>query len=484
MPPTQIKFGTDGWRALIAEDFTFANVRALAASVARLLKATGMAERGLVVGWDTRYGSDRFAEAVTQVVTAAGIKVYLGSTFAPTPACSHAILTHKAGGAVVITSSHNPSEWNGFKYKPEYAGSASPEVVAKLEAPLDEILAAGEPPRRSLEEAQKLGLLERIDFRPDYLKQIASLVDIDRIRNSGLTIAVDSMYGAGQHCFAELLAEGTCRVSELHNDWNPRFPGIGAPEPITRNLQHLTEAMQVVPISGDSGPAFDIGLATDGDADRLGVMDEQGAFVNQLQVFALLAYYFLEVRGDRGAIVRSLTTTRMVDRLGEIYGVPVEETAVGFKYIGPRMMALDALLAGEESGGYGFRGHIPERDGVLAGLFMLDLVARTGERPTQLIKDLYAKVGPHYYDRADVHFDPAQRDEIIARLEAADPKEVAGLKVENQGRLDGYLYNLAGGGWLLIRFSGTEPLLRIYTETTARDRVQRILGEGRRIAGV
>ncbi len=476
----QIKFGTDGWRAIIAEDFTFPNVRALAASVTRLLRQSGLAERGLVVGWDTRYGSDRFAQAVAQVVTAAGIKVYLGSSFAPTPACSLAILQHGAGGGVVITSSHNPSEWNGFKYKPEYAGSAAPEIVEQLEAPLPEILSAGEPPTVELAEAERQGLLERCDFRAPYLKAIGSLVDLKRIQGAGLRIAVDSMYGAGQGCFAELLTEGTCTVTELHAEWNPRFPGIGAPEPIARNLQGLREAMGATP----GGPRFDIGLATDGDADRLGVMDEHGNFVNQLQTFALLAYYFLEVRGDRGPMVRSLTTTRMLDRLGEMYGVPVEETAVGFKYIGPRMMALNALIGGEESGGYGFRGHIPERDGVLAGLFMLDLVARTGKRPTELLKDLFDKVGPHYYDRVDIHFDPNQRDVIIARLEQAAPKEVAGLQVTGTGRLDGYLYNLAGGGWLLIRFSGTEPLMRIYTEVPEQRLVPEVLQAGQELAGV
>jgi len=484
--PTEIKFGTDGWRAIIAEDFTFANVRALAASVARLLHSSGMADRGLVIGWDTRYASDRFAASVAEVVTATGIKVYLGNTFAPTPACSHAVIERGAGGAVVITSSHNPAEWNGFKYKPEYAGSASPEIVAQLEAPLEEILAAGEPPRLGVAEAERQGLLEWCDFRPSYLERIGSLVDLKTIQNSGLRVAVDSMYGAGQHSFAELLAHGTCRVTELHAEYNPRFPGIGAPEPITRNLHALTEVMQTRadPFSESPGPVFDLGLATDGDADRLGVMDENGAFVNQLQVFALLAYYFLEVRGMRGPIVRSLTTTRMVDRLGEIYGVLVEETAVGFKYIGPRMMALDALLAGEESGGYAFRGHIPERDGVLAGLFMLDLVARTGKRPTQLIEDLYARVGPHYYDRVDVHFDPRERAAIMQRLETANPREIAGFKVEGTGRLDGFLYNLAGGGWLLIRFSGTEPLMRVYTELSDQKLVAEVLRVGQTLAGV
>lgn len=485
--PTQIAFGTDGWRALIAEEFTFANVRALAASVARYLRSAGLADRGLVVGWDTRYASDRFAEAVAQVVTAAGIKVYLGTGFAPTPAVSNSVLQLKAGGGVVITSSHNPAEYNGFKYKPDYAGSASPEIVAQLEAPLDEILAAGEPARLTLADAQGRGLLQRLDFRAPYLDRLAGLVDIAAIRSSGLRVAVDSMYGAGQRAFAELLAEGSCRVTELHAEWNPRFPGIGAPEPILRNLGPLQETMREREAElGDdeSGPNFDIGLATDGDADRLGVMDETGAFVNQLQTFALLAYYFLEVRGERGPIVRSLTTTRMVDRLGQLYGVPVEETAVGFKYIGPRMMALDALLGGEESGGYAFRGHIPERDGVLAGLYMLDLVARTGKRPTQLLADLFDKVGPHYYDRVDIHFDPAERNAIIQRLDAATPREIAGQQIESTGRLDGYLYNLAGGGWLLIRFSGTEPLMRVYTEVQDQALVPEVLKAGQQLAGM
>jgi len=312
------------------------------------------------------------------------------------------------------------------------------------------------------------------------------MVDLARLQQSGLRLAVDSMYGAGQHCFAELFAGGNVRVTELHNEYNPRFPGIHAPEPIGRNLHAITEVMQqrADPFSESQTAVFDLGLATDGDADRLGVLDENGAFVTQLQVFALLAYYFLDVRGMRGPIIRSLTTTRMVDRLGEIYGVPVEETAVGFKFIGPRMMAVDALLGGEESGGYGFRGHIPERDGVLAGLFMLDLVARTGKRPTQLIQELYAKVGPHYYDRADVQFDPAQREAIIARLDQAAPGEVAGQKVIGTSRLDGYLYNLHGGGWLLIRFSGTEPLMRIYTEVQDERLVPQVLEAGKRLTGV
>ena len=229
--------------------------------------------------------------------------------------------------------------------------------------------------------------------------------------------------------------------------------------------------------------AFDVGIATDGDADRLGVMDENGEFVDQLQTFALLAYYMLEVRGERGPIVRSITTTRMVDRMGEHYGVPVYETAVGFKFLGPRMMESNAILAGEESGGYAFQGHIPERDGILAGLCFLDLVARTGKRPTELLELIAERFGPHHYSRVDLELDPAAKPGIVAAVERAEPRAIAGYKVTSTSTLDGYLYNLEGGGWLLIRFSGTEPLMRIYTEVPDKARVPEVLEAGRTLAG-
>jgi len=487
-----IKFGTDGWRAIIAEDFTFANVRALAAAIGRYLKETRLGERGLVIGYDTRFASDRFAEAVAEVVAAAGTKVLLASTFAPTPAISYAIVNHGAGGAVVVTSSHNPATWNGIKYKPEYAGSASPEVIERLEAPLDEILAAGEPPRLPLAEARAQGLLESFDPRAPYLEGLAKQVDLAAIKAAGLRVAVDSMYGTGQGYLAELLSGGATTVTELHAEHNPLFPGLHAPEPIARNLGAFRDLMQEREqrtLPGQAGnreqgtTGFDVGVATDGDADRLGIMDEHGEFVTQLQVFALLSYYMLEVRGERGPIVRSITTTRMVDRMGEHYGVPVYETAVGFKFLGPKMMETDAILAGEESGGYAFRGHIPERDGILAGLCFLDLLARTGRRPTELLTLLAERFGPHEYDRIDVTLDAAAKARIQAAVEAADPKEIAGYKVTSRNTLDGYLYNLEGGGWLLIRFSGTEPLMRIYTEIPDKARVPEVLAAGQELAG-
>lgn len=481
-----IKFGTDGWRAIIAEDFTFLNVRALAASIARYLQETGLGERGLVIGYDTRYGSDRFAEAVAQVVTAAGTRVRLGSAFAPTPAISYAIVHHGAGGAVVVTSSHNPASYNGIKYKPEYAGSASPEVVARLEAPLDEILAAGEPPRLALADARARGLLESFDPRAPYLEGLAKQVNVPAICAAGLRIAVDSMYGAGQGYLAELLKGGASEVTELHGEHNPNFPGLHAPEPIGRNLAHLHELMRQGVMTTDADPrttAFDVGVALDGDADRLGIMDENGEFMNQLQVFALLTYYMLEVRGERGPVVRSITTTRMVDRMGEQYGVPVYETAVGFKFLGPKMMETNAVIAGEESGGYAFRGHIPERDGILAGLCFLDLMARTGKKPAELLALVAHRFGPHHYDRIDVELEGDAKDRIVESVRAADPSEIAGYNVTGRSDLDGYLFNLEGGGWLLVRFSGTEPLMRIYTEVPHKARVPDVLAAGQRLAG-
>ena len=481
-----IAFGTDGWRAIIAEDFTFQNVRAVARSAALLLKAQGLADRGLIVGYDTRFESEQFAEAVAEVVTAAGVPVALADRFCPTPTISYNVLLRHAGGAIIVTSSHNPATWNGLKYKPDYAGSASPEVVAQLEDPLEKILASGID-RMALDKAKQAGLLERFDPRAPYLDRIGELVDLKAMRGAGLRVAVDSMYGAGQGYLAELLAGGSTSVTELHAEHNPNFPGIHAPEPIGRNLGALLALIRtgIDAATVPEGPAgFDVGVATDGDADRLGIVDEHGTFVTQLQVFALLVYYFLEVRGERGPIVRSVTTSRMVDRLGEIYGVPVHETAVGFKYLGPKMMELNALIGGEESGGYGFRGHVPERDGILAGLYFLDLVARTGKRPSELLRELYMKVGPHFYDRADIDFDPAAKAAILARMNEARPALVAGMKVLSTNTIDGYLYNLEGGGWLLVRFSGTEPLMRIYTEVPSEKLVPEVLEAGKRLAGV
>ncbi len=475
IPPSKIVFGTDGWRAIIAEDFTFANVRVCAQAVCDYLRDIGQASRGLVVGYDTRFASEHFASAVAEVAAGNGVPVYLCDGSEPTPVVSYSVLDKKAGGGVVITASHNPALYNGFKYKPEYAGSAAPEVVSELEKRIAEIQVSGTIRRTAISDAARTGTVQYFDAKPAYDAQIGRLVDLQAIRDAGLSIVADAMYGAGSGYFQRLLAGGRTRVVGIRQERNPAFPGIN-PEPITPNLAQLAQAVR------DLGA--DVGLATDGDSDRIGVMDETGTFINQHQVYALLLLYLLEVRGQRGPAVRSVTTTVMADKLGQLYGIPVYETAVGFKYIGPKMMETDALMGGEESGGFGFRGHIPERDAVLAGLYLLDLVVKLGRPLSGVLRYLQEKVGTYYYSRVDVHYKPEEREAILKRVSEARPAQIAGSKVVGLNSIDGYKFLLEDGSWLLIRFSGTEPLLRIYTETTSQERVARILQEGRILAGV
>ncbi len=470
--PTPIKFGTDGWRAVIGEDYTFANVRIVTQAVADYLKHENLASRGLVVGFDTRFGSERFAIAAAEVLAANNIHVYLTQKATPTPVISYAILDKKAGGAAIITASHNPGTDNGYKYKPAYAGSASPQIVSRLEANLE----ATPVQRLELKDAERQGLVERFDGTPVYIRQVSGLVDLEQIRRAGLTIVVDAMYGAGAGYYPQMLEDGSTRIIPINHERNPIFPGIRAPEPIDANLARLKKVVK-------EGGA-DIGIAFDGDADRIGLVDEKGRFVNQLQVFGLLAYYLLEVRGWRGPIVKSLSTTSMVDRLGELYKVPIFQTPVGFKHIGPKMIDEKAIMGGEESGGFAFANHIPERDGILAGLFLIDFMLKQNKTPSELLQSLFDKVGGHYYDRLDMTYPAAQRPHIMQRVADARPESLVGQRVINISTEGGYKYTLEDGSWLLVRFSGTEPLLRVYTETRSQDAVQPLLAEGRALTGI
>lgn len=473
--PSGIEFGTDGWRAIIAEDYTYANVRTCAQAVADYLKEQGKASAGLIVGYDTRFASEGFAAAVAEVAGANGVKVLLSDSSIPTPVVSYTVLDQKAGGGVVITASHNPGTYNGFKYKPDYGGSASPEVIEALEERIEWVHANHAVKRRPLAELLEAGVVQYIAPAEAYLARVNGLVDLTDVRNAGLKIVADAMYGAGAGYFGRLLGGGPTRVIGLRQERNPAFPGI-APEPIGPNLGALFDAIKE--------QRADVGLATDGDADRIGLVDEQGTFINQHQVYALLLLYLLEVRGLRGPAVRSLTSSVMADRLGQLYGVPVYETAVGFKYIGPKMMETGAIMGGEESGGFGFAGHIPERDAIVAGVFLLDLMVKLKRPMSGVIDYLEEKVGRFFYDRVDVHYPAEEREAILARVSSSQPVQIDGSKVVGVSTIDGYKFALEDGSWLLIRFSGTEPLLRIYTETTSQDRVPRILAEGRRIAGV
>jgi phosphomannomutase len=471
---TTIKFGTDGWRGIIAQDFTFDNVRLCAQSFAEYLQDAALAPRGIIVGYDTRFASEHFAAAVAEVLGANGIKVYLCPQPTPTPVISYSVLLKKTGGAVVITASHNPAMWNGFKVKSEHGASASPEVAADLERRIPHILSRGVK-QLPLKQGLKEGIIEYLELMPAYLEHVSRLVDLESLRHAGLKVIVDCMYGTGAGYFPALLCGGNTQVMEIHQERNPLFPGI-RPEPIAPYLEKLSTLVRE--------QRANVGLATDGDADRLGVIDERGNFLTQLQVFALLALYLLEVRGERGALIKTITTTSMLYRLGEIFHVPVYETPVGFKYVAPRMMAENALIGGEESGGYGFRGHVPERDGLLAGLYFLDLMVRLNKSPSELLEYLYSKVGPHHYHRLDVEFSPEEREAIRERLSRWRPQTIDRTEVAGVEFNDGLRFMLQDGSWLLLRFSGTEPIIRIYAESDSLERVERMLAEGRRAAGV
>jgi len=470
-----IKFGTDGWRAVIADDFTFANVRFCAQGAADYLKQKGLASRGVYIGYDRRFASEDFAAAAAEVLAGNGIHVLLSPKAIPTPFVSFGVITKKAGGGIAITASHNPARWNGFKFREETGASVSSETSFEVEKHVEQAFNANKVKSIPLAQALQEKSVEYFDLTPSYLANINKLIDIDSLRRAGLKIAVDSMYGVGSGYFKTLLSGSSTSVNEINSERNPAFPGIN-PEPIAPNLQKL--------LSTVTEQKANVGIATDGDADRIGIIDEKGVFLTQLQVFALLCLYLLEVRGERGPLVKTITSTGMLDRLGELYKVPVFETPVGFKYVAPVMIEQNALIGGEESGGYGFRGHIPERDAIPAGLYFLDFMVKTGKTPSQLLSYLYSKVGEHYYDRIDLHFPEEKRQAIINRVREGEPKSIENIRVARVDTQDGFRFILADASWLLIRFSGTEPILRIYAETNDTERVKRMLQFGRELAGV
>lgn len=470
---TKIIFGTDGWRGRIAEDYTFDNVRRCAQGFATFLREEKLAEKGAVIGYDQRFEAEYFAAASAQVLAANGIKVWLTQSNTPTPAISYSVPARNAAGAINITASHNPPQDCGFKVRDATGGAIPPGDLKRIEAAIPEIDGVK---RMKLDDAMSDGLVVKFDPAPDYITLLNRLVDIEPIKAAGFNVLVDCMWGNGAGWFPRLLSGGATRVHEVHNERNPIFPKMARPEPIPPNVD---DGLSYVPLLD-----ADVAIITDGDADRVGLGDEKGQFIDQLRVFGLLGYYFLEIRGERGPIVKTISTTKMLNKLGSIYNVPVYETGVGFKYIAPKMTEVNAMIGGEESGGYAFRGHAPDRDGILGGLYLLDLMVKTGKKPSQLLDWLFEKVGPHYYDRIDTAFETSRRDEVRDRVLAARPETIGGLKVTDISTLDGFQFHMEDGGWLLIRFSGTEPIIRVYTETTHEDKVQDILQDGLRIAGL
>ncbi len=470
---TPITFGTDGWRASVAEDYTFDNVRRCAQGFANYLIRLRVADRGVVIGHDQRYRGEHFAAAAAEVMAANGIGVWLTDGASPTPVISYSVVVRNAGGAVNITASHNPNTDNGFKVRDGTGGAIDPEGLKEIEGLIPDLDGVK---RTTLQEALAEGLVTYFDPAPDYLAQIARLVDVQPIKDAGLRVLVDCMWGNGIGWFPRILGGGRTEIIEVHNQRHPLFPEMTRPEPIPPNVDAgLARARQL---------GADVVIINDGDADRVGIGDEHGRFIDQLRVYGLLGYYFLRVRGERGPIVKTISTTKMLNKLGKLYGVPIHETGVGFKYIAPKFTATNALLGGEESGGYAFRGHVPERDGILGGLYLLDMMVRLGKKPSELIDILFEEVGPHYYQRIDSRFPAEEKEQIQARVASARPESIGGLRVDEIGTVDGHQFLMEDGGWLLVRFSGTEPIIRVYCETTHEDKVQAILDDGMRIAGL
>ncbi len=473
-----LKFGTDGWRGRIAEDYTFDNVRRCAAGYAAWLlgeaKRTKSKKPAVVIGHDKRFQSEDFAAAAAEVLAGHGVKVYLTNGATPTPVIAYAVKAQGALGAINITASHNPAYDNGFKVRNFTGGAIDPAGLQMIESgiPADSAGVA----RTAYSAAVKSGMIEMFDASTDYIANLKTLVKLGPIKKAGLKILVDPMWGNGAGWFPRLIGGGATEITEIHNVRNPSFPEMLRPEPIPPNVDVGLKTTKKI--------GADVCCITDGDADRCGFGDEKGGFINQLRAMALMALYLLEVRGQRGPIVKTLSCSSMLDDLGRQYDVPVHETGVGFKYVAPKMTETDAIIGGEESGGYAFRGNVPERDGILANLYLLDMMVQTGKKPSELVDWLFSKVGAHYYDRRDSVIDPAKRAAIIAQLTAAQPTRLAGMKVVSKNMTDGWKFTLEDGSWLLIRMSGTEPLMRVYCETGRKTSVATILDAGVKLAKV
>ena len=480
--PTTIIFGTDGWRARVADDFTFENVRRCADGVARYVVERGQQARGVVVAYDRRFASEHFAAATAEVLLAHDIPVFLAVSAVPTQMSSYEVVERGAAAGVVITASHNPWTDNGFKVKSPTGAAAGPEILTVLEAAIATNGGVAIE-RRPLADAEAAGLVEWFDPFDGYERYVRRTIDLDELKAADIAILVEPLYGAGSGWLPRLLRDGRIRVTEIHNERNPYFGGIN-PEPIRPNID---AALALIASGG-----YDLGLLLDGDADRAGAADERGVFIHQLQVTGLLMYHLAEHRGLREPVVVSVNNTSMAARLGEHYGIATHETPVGFKFIGPKMIETGAMLGAEESGGYGFGMHLPERDGIYADLMLLELFLRekaAGRWPVSTaIAHFHEVAGPSFYQRVDVHVERSTYDDVKRRLlvdlREQAPASLAGRPVARTVALstnDGFKFFLDDGSWLIVRTSGTEPLVRVYTEATSADVRDAMLETGERL---
>ena len=468
----EVKFGTDGWRGVIAADFTFENVRLAAAAIGNYLLREGGREKGAAIGYDTRFGSRAFAEAVAEVLAGAGIPVALADSITPIPALSLGVRDRGCAGGVMITSSHNPFQWNGVKYKGWYGGSGRPAIIAEIEQDL------GKP----LEKAATPAKIEHVDLNGPYIQAICAFANLDAIRTSGFKLAVDCMYGAGRGVLAGIFTKLGVDFVEIRAEHNPLFPGIN-PEPIEPHIRALGDAVVANKCQA--------GFATDGDADRIGAIDEHGEFVDPHKIFSILLEWLLKTKDWPGGVTRAFNTTSMLDRIAAKYGRPLYEHGIGFKYVVDLMLEKDILIGGEESGGIGISKHLPERDGLLNALLLATVMAEEKKTLGELVQALQDEYGEHQYGRIDLHIDDTLKNAAIAKAKAG-VKEFAGMPVERVSTLDGIKFFVknpeaatkknAAESWLLLRASGTEPLLRIYSESCSKASVEKLLEAGKQFA--
>lgn len=471
-----IKFGTDGWRGIIADDFTFDKIWLVACAISRYVKETAKGKPSLLVGYDTRFNSDRFAQLCSIAASVEGIDVMVADRFVPTPSVSYATVDLATDGAIMITASHNPPRYNGIKFKAPYGGSASTTITAAIEKELR--LVEKDPPKRPdflFEDVLAEGRVKLFDPGPRYLDKVVSTVNAEVIAKGGVKVLFDPMYGAGQGYFPAAMERLGAKCDQIHGVHNPLFPGL-QPEPIGDNLNELREAV----VAGK----YQVGIAVDGDADRVTAIDATGRFISSHMVFALLLKHLIEVRGWTGNVVKTVSTTSMIDRLCERYGLKLHVVPVGFKYICDLMLEEDILIGGEESGGTGIKNYIPERDGILVGLLLVEIMATNGKTLGQLIDELMDGLGRRYvYLRKDIELTQSHKEALLESLPGLRPDAIGGMKVTGVETIDGLKFHREDGSWVMLRVSGTEAVVRVYAEATSEQEVEGLVAEGERLIG-
>lgn len=468
---TKIKFGTDGWRSIIAEDFTFDNVRVVAQAIADYINGTPKPGEGIVVGYDNRFLSEKFAEAVAEVLTGNDIPVYVPERAVPTPVAAFSIRHLNARGAVMLTASHNPPEYHGIKFIPEFAGPALPEETEMIEANANVVLASGKIKTMRKKQAENKNLWQTVNPLPEYTSHLLGLVDGEQIKKKKLKVVVDPLYGAGIGYMENVLRELKCQTESIHNYRDPLFGG-SMPDPAEYNLSELKEKVL--------STGADLGIALDGDADRFAIIDSNGKFFTPNELLSLLLDHLIMNRNQKGLVARTCATTHMLDKVAQFHGLPVEETKVGFKYIGQKLMDDNALLGGEESGGMSIKGHVPEKDGILGACLVVELITASGAALSDVQQQLFKRYGKLVSNRLDIEIAPEEKERVLDELHNFDPGQLDSERIVEKISIDGTKLVAADGSWVLIRPSGTEPIFRVYAEATSPEKLSEIQDQVRR----